>query len=249
MSFNSTIASPAADIGSASDRAYGLVRQAILDLTFLPGSALSEAGLVEQIGVSRTPVRQALQRLEHEGLVRVFPQRGTIVAPLDLQGFREALFTRISLEAAAASEAATRATSGECAELSAQVNEQFSAVTSGRDAEFFRLNDQFHSKIMAIAGVPSVWAVVQSAKVHLDRFRAAHLMLTDPYPLGPIVKEHAALVAAMKRRDAARAASLMQEHVRKVIPRAELLYERKPELFAWPPGLVSPTRLRSISTN
>jgi DNA-binding FadR family transcriptional regulator len=77
-----------ADTGSAADKAYDLTRRAILDLTFSPGSTLSEALLVAQIGASRTPIRQALQRLEHEGLVRVFPQRGTVVAPLDLQGFR-----------------------------------------------------------------------------------------------------------------------------------------------------------------
>jgi GntR family transcriptional regulator, rspAB operon transcriptional repressor len=238
-----------ADTGSASDRAYGLIRQAILDLTFLPGSALSESVLVDQIGVSRTPVRQALQRLEHEGLVRVFPQRGTVVAPLDLQGFREALFTRVSLEASAASAAAVRATSEDCADLREHVAQQFQAVSSGRDSEFFRLNDLFHSRIMLMAGVPNVWAVVKSVKVHLDRFRAAHLMLTDPYPLGPVVEEHAALVDAFARSMATDAATTMQDHIRKVIPRAELLHERRPELFAWPAGLVSPTRLRSIPTN
>ena len=235
-----------ADTGSASDRAYRLVRKAILDLTFPPGSTLSESGLVDQIGASRTPIRQALQQLEHEQLLRIFPQRGTIVAPLDMQGFREALFTRLSLEAATAAEAALRVTSQECLDLDGQVQRQRQAVAGGDDAEFFRLNDVFHRQIMNIAGVPNVWAVVESVKVHLDRFRVAHLMLTDSYPLRPVVDEHAGLVEALARHDAASAASLMRDHIQRVIQRAELLFQRRPDLFCWPSGVVGPTRLRSI---
>ena len=241
--------SPAADTGSASDKAYDLTRRAILDLTFPPGSTLSEALLVGQIGTSRTPIRQALQRLEHEGLVRVFPQRGTVVAPLDLQGFREALFTRIALEASAAAEAAAKAESTDVVQLVDQVDAQRRAVADGQDADFFRLNELFHRKIMAMAGVPNIWTVVQSVKVHLDRFRAAHLALTDQYPLKPVVEEHAAVVDAVRRRRATDAAALMQSHIRRVIPRAELLFERRPELFAWPSGLVGPVRLRAVTAD
>jgi GntR family transcriptional regulator, rspAB operon transcriptional repressor len=231
---------------SASDRAYELIRQAILDLTFLPGSALSESALVEQIGVSRTPIRQALQRLEHEQLLQIYPQRGTIVAPLDMAGFREALFTRVSLESAAAAEAARRISQAESAELRAQVRDQAQAVAIGDDDAFFRLNHVFHRRIMAIAGVPNVWSVVDSVKVHLDRFRAGHLTLTEAYPLKPVVREHVSLVAALARRDSASATALMREHIEKVVPRAELLSKRRPDLFAWPPGLVGPARLRSM---
>lgn len=106
------------DSRSAADRAYVLLRQAILDLTFLPGSFLSEAALVDQIGVSRTPIRQALQRLEQEQLIRIFPQRGSAVAPLNLQSFKEAFFIRLSLETSAACLAATMATTQDCKDLS-----------------------------------------------------------------------------------------------------------------------------------
>lgn len=233
---------------SAAESAYRLIRQAILDLTFLPGTSLSESALVDQIGVSRTPIRQALQRLEHEQLLRIFPQRGTVVAPLDMAGFREALFTRVALEATAAAEATVRITAEECAELQAGVEAQERAVLSGDDATFFRLNEVFHRRIMAIAGVPNVWSVVESAKVHLDRFRAGHLLLTDPYPLGPVVREHVVLVEALAGGDAESTARLMREHIEKVVPRAELLHDRRPDLFVWPPGLVAPRRLQSIST-
>ena len=234
------------DGGSAAERAYELIRRAILDLTFLPGSTLSEAALVEQIGVSRTPVRQALQRLEHEQLVRIFPQRGTIVAPLDLARFREALFIRVTLEAEAAEEASRRITAADGLELENQVKAQERAVADGDDDAFFRLNEVFHRRILAIAGLPNVWSAVDAVKVHLDRFRAGHLGLTDSYPLEPVVQEHAALIDALGRRDAAGVASEMRAHIEKILPRAELLHARRPELFAWPPGLVAPARLRSI---
>jgi DNA-binding GntR family transcriptional regulator len=234
------------DVGSTYDRAYRLIRNAIMDLTFLPGSTLSESVLVEQIGVSRTPVRQALQRLAHEQLVRIFPQRGSVVAPLDMVGFREALFTRVSLEAAAAAEAAKNVSAEGCADLRQAILAQKAAVSAGDHAAFFGLNEVFHRRIMEIAGVPSVWTVVESVKVHLDRFRVGHLTLTEPYPLEPVVAEHIDLVDALARNDAHAAAELMREHVRKVVPRAELLYQRRPSLFAWPQGLVSPVRLHSV---
>jgi DNA-binding GntR family transcriptional regulator len=234
------------DVGSAAERAYRLIRRAILDLTFAPGSALSEAALVDQIGVSRTPVRQALQRLEHDQLVKVFPQRGTIVAPLDMAGFREALFTRVSLEVSVAAQAAHSVTAAQCEELGHEVREQQKVVEAGDDEAFFRLNEIFHRRVMALAGVPNVWTVVESVKVHLDRFRAGHLALTEPYPLEPVVKEHEALVEAFARGDKATAAALMREHVEKIAPRAQLLFERRPEFFSWPPGVVGPVRLRSI---
>jgi DNA-binding GntR family transcriptional regulator len=234
------------DAGSAADRAYRLIRQAILDLTFLPGSTLSESALVEQIGVSRTPIRQALQRLEHEQLLRIFPQRGTVVAPLDMEGFREAIFTRVALETAAAGEAARRIAAAEAAELADETQAQARAVEGGDEAAFFDLNDLFHRRLFAIGGVPNVWSVVESVKVHLDRFRAGHLTLTDPYALAPVVQEHRDIVAALARHDAEAAATLMRTHIERVVPRAELLHRRRPDLFAWPPGHATPQRLRSI---
>lgn len=248
MPFNAKPIAQLDDAGSAADRAYKLVRKAILDLTFLPGSTLSESALVEQIGASRTPIRQALQRLAQEGLLRIFPQRGTVVAPLDMAGFGEALFTRVALESAVAAEAARKATAPQRKALKDQVLAQRRAVAAGDDAAFFRLNEIFHRQIMAIAGVPNVWSVVESVKVHLDRFRAGHLTLTDPYPLRPVVEEHAALVDALARGDADRAGALMGEHVSKVVPRAALLRERRPSLFEWPPGLVGPARLYAMPT-
>jgi len=246
MTFSALSLVRADDSGSAAERAYKLIRQAILDLTFLPGSALSETALVEQIGVSRTPIRQALQRLEHEQLVRIFPQRGTTVAPLDIAGFREALFTRVALEAAVAAEAARRITPQQCKELALEVQAQERAVTQGDDDAFFRLNEVFHRRLMAIAGVPNVWSAVDAVKVHLDRFRAGHLGLNERYPLEPVVEEHAALVETLSRGDGSAAAGQMRAHIEKVAPRAELLHAQRPELFSWPPGLIGPARLRSL---
>jgi DNA-binding GntR family transcriptional regulator len=225
-----------------ADLVYRRMRAAILDLTFLPGSALSESALVQRIGVSRTPIRQALQRLEQEQLVRIFPQRGTVVAPLDLQSFREAFFVRVSLETAAAREAAAHATHEDCTALRRETSLQRDAVVSGNHAEFFGLNEAFHRRLMALAGLGNVWSVVESAKVHLDRMRSAHLLLSGPYPLAPLVDEHDAIVDALDANDSNSADALMRNHLEKVLPRADLLRRRRPELFAWPSRGLRPDR-------
>jgi len=178
--------------------------------------------------------------------VRIFPQRGTTVAPLDIAGFREALFTRVALEVAVAAEAARRITPQQCEELGLEVQAQERAVAQGDDEAFFRLNEVFHRRLMAIAGVPNVWSAVDAVKVHLDRFRAGHLGLNDHYPLEPVVEEHAALIETLARGDGDAAAGQMRAHIDKVAPRAELLHAQRPELFTWPAGLIGPTRLRSL---
>lgn len=227
---------------SVSDEVYRAIRTAILDLTLEPGSTISENALASELGASRTPVREAIARLERERLLFVFPQRGTAVAPLDIDEFKTAYFVRASLESAAAAEAAHRRTKDGVARLKAHIADQVEALGRGDEGRFFELNDAFHIEIMAIAGVSKAWEVVQQAKVHLDRVRAAHLRLASDYPLAPIVAEHRQLVQAIAAGDAVRASAIMRAHIEKVLYRVDLLQRQRPELFRLPSELTPQIR-------
>ncbi|MBX3540762.1 MAG: GntR family transcriptional regulator [Chelatococcus sp.] len=230
---------------SVSEEVYRAIRGAILDLTLEPGSTISENALARELGASRTPVREAIQRLERERLLFVFPQRGTVVAPLDLDEFRAAYFVRSSLECAAAAEAARRASPADVARLHQHVETHMAALAVEDERTFFALNDAFHIEIMTIAGVPSVWSVVQNAKVHLDRVRIAHLTRASNYPLAPIVEEHRQLVAAIAAGAPDEAAAIMYAHIAKVLHRVDLLRDLRPELFEMPRDLTA--QVRAIS--
>ena len=209
------------------------MREAIVSLTMLPNERISENTLVRQIGVSRTPIREALQRLEREGLVVIRPQRGTYVAPLDMQAIRSAYFARVSLECAVAGEAARRRTPTDVAELEAEIISQRAITdpTYNIDSRFSDLNRRFHHKLVQIADLEGLHHLIDTAMVQLARVRVAHLAFADPYPLAPLVEEHVSIVAAIAAGDPQAAELAMRDNIQPVLPRLELLKRRRPDFF------------------
>ena len=240
----STHRAPALAVG---EQVYRLIHSAIVDLTLMPAQRISELTLVKEMGVSRTPIREAIQRLEREGLVMVFPQRGTFVAPLDRQAIRAAYFTRLALERTVAGEAALRRSGDDLDRLRQALVEQRAVAEAevfytvdARQSRFFSLNEDFHRVLMEIADLAGVQTVVDNAKVHLERVRVAHLAYADPYPIAPLVEEHAAVVAALEAGDPAAADVAMRAHIDRVLPRLDLLMKKRPDFFELPRELGMP---------
>ncbi len=232
---------------AVGEQVYRLIHSAIVDLTLAPAQRISEHMLVKEMNVSRTPIREAIQRLERDGLVLVFPQRGTFVAPLDRQAIRSAYVTRIALERAVAAEAASRRSTEDIARLRQAIADQREVAKSevyypvdARSGRFFALNEGFHRDLMEIADLAGLGPVVGSAKVHLERVRVAHLAYEDPYPIGPLVEEHTAIVEAVASGDPAAADEAMREHIARVLPRLDLLMTHRPDLFELPRELGNP---------
>lgn len=234
--------------GPVADQVYRLIRAGIVGLRLLPGSRISENTLVEQIGVSRTPIREALSRLEGDRLVHVFAQRGSFVAPFDMQVIRSAFTIRSAVEAAVAAEAAVRRSAADVIRLRAMLAAQQDLTDAPASADsatdrFFELNRAFHRELMKIADLAGVESVVDIAKIQLDRVRVAHLTFSDPYPLPPLVAEHAAIVGSIEAGDRAGAEAAMREHIAKVLPRLDLLRQQRPEFFTLPRDLARPLTL------
>ena len=95
---------------SAARRVYGLLRQRIVEMSMLPGTRIVEKELAEELGTSRTPVHEAVQRLAEEGLIEVLPRVGTFVARIPLDSLEEAMLVRCALETAIIEKATERAT-------------------------------------------------------------------------------------------------------------------------------------------
>ena len=172
----------------------------ILSLKLAPGTALSRSELQKQFGLSSTPIRDALMRLEEAGLVEVFPQSRTIVSLIDVPLARQAQFLRRSIEQEAVRVLAQAPDAALVDRLRAVIDEQ---STRAKAEDLERFNDAdlaFHKLLYDAAGVPDLWALVRSRSGHIDRIRRLHL------PIGgkaaQIVRDHSAIVNAIAKGEA-----------------------------------------------
>ena len=209
----------------AAEQVYRVLRNEIITCRILPDEAISENRLCGMFGVSRSPVRVAVTRLAEDGLIEIFPQRGTYVAPIKLKQVREAQFARSALEVALAEEAARRWSDADSLEARQNLERQRHHAGASDGWGFFLDNEAFHQAIARAARLEGVWATVQSVKTIWDRI--GHLANRVPAHTLDIIAEHEDIVAALDRRNPASAAAAMKTHLKSVdnaIARLQPLY-------------------------
>lgn len=210
---------------AARERIYLTLREAITTAELAPGRRLSENELAGQLGVSRTPIREALALLREERLVTIVPQLGTFVTRISPAAIADAAFVREALECAAVRVAAERIESAALAELQANLAAQASA-----DADrFHALDDDFHRRLCGASGHPVAWELAQRANGQLDRLR--RLSLPEPGYRLAMVEEHHAVLAAVAELDPGRAERTLRHHLRMVPSLLGALRERYPDYF------------------
>jgi DNA-binding GntR family transcriptional regulator len=214
---------------SARDQVYLSLRESIVSAELQPGRRLSENELADRLGVSRTPVREALVRLRDERLVAIVPQLGTFVTLISNDGVADAAFVREALECAAIRLATASAREEDLAELQANLVAQDRAHEAGDADAFDRLDDALHHSICEASGHEIAWTLSRRANGHLDRVR--RLSLPDPAYLGEMVDEHREVVAAIAARDADRAEQLLRHHLRMVLSSLPHIQAEHPEYF------------------
>lgn len=211
-------------------QAHQLLRRAIISARLPPGLTLSENELAARLGVSRTPVREALGRLAEEGLVDVFPQYGTFVAPIRLAEVLEARFIREALECAVIREAAASPGSDLLRRLRRLIEAQREAAAVHDLDAFLDRDEDFHRAFSEATGHLRVWKVIQGEKYQMDRIRFLSLPRIQSLP--ELIEQHEAMVDAVEAGDAAAAEAVMRRHLRAIFKAIEELSESQPELFA-----------------
>lgn len=195
---------------SVTEQVHGALREAIVYVRLAPGSPISENSICRQFSVSRTPVRAALQRLAEEGLVEVFPQRGSFVAPIKLSELQDSHFVRRSLEVALLREVAAKWTTGMSRDMRHMISKQ-QRVVAARDADaFFSADEEFHHLLASFAEREGVWQAIMAAKVQLTRFVRAW---ATPDRLADVIREHTSIVDALDRHDAVAAEQALVTHL------------------------------------
>lgn len=187
---------------------YERIKQAILDGTFEPGAALVESSVAEWCGVSRTPVREALTRLEQDGLI-ARTDRGVIVRERTPEEILDIYEVRIALETVAARIAAERATALDKVRLERLCARAEEADPSDGDALAER-NREFHRGIVRASHNESLIDVLDRLDMHLLRYPATTLQYPGRWEKALV--EHRNLVEAIANRDADRAADLASHH-------------------------------------
>ena len=209
---------------------HAVLRRDIITGRLAPRAVLSEQDFAARFGVSRTPVREAMIKLAEEGLVEIFPQYGSFVAPIELGDVFDSQFVRESLECAAVAKAAERIDDIHAAHLKAVIERQRGLQRPQDRERFFQADEDMHRLLLKMSGHESAWHFVESAKAQMDRVR--FLAIKIPRKQANILAEHQAVADAVLARDPARAVDAMRAHLRGIFRTIELLRGDKTDYFA-----------------
>jgi DNA-binding GntR family transcriptional regulator len=216
--------------GSLGLRVYLVLKQAILSLAFAPGEMLRKPDICAALGVSRSPVSDALARLAAEGLVEILPQAGTFVARFSMAEIREGAFLREAIETAAAERVAATITPAQVADLRQTLDRQAAAIAAQDAAAFYALDGEMHRLILSFTGYRRLAQVAETAWLHVNRAR--QLVLPIPGRIAATLDEHQAIVDALAARDPVAARAAVQFHLRQLLTFIEPLERDRPDLFS-----------------
>lgn len=198
----------------AAEQIYGHLREEIITCRLAPNEGISENRICGMFGVSRSPVRIALTRLAEDGLIDIFPQRGSFVAPIRMKQVEESQFARTALEVALVEVAAEKWTKAHASEAHANLAAQKHHARVADAWGFYIDNERFHQLIARAAGLEGVWKTVQGVKMLWDR--VGHLANRVPGHRDDIIAEHEAIVTALDANDHKAAVKAMKLHLRSV---------------------------------
>ncbi|NVM88636.1 GntR family transcriptional regulator [Variovorax sp. SG517] len=187
------------------------LREAILALELVPGTVLQRQELADRFGVSQTPVREALLRLNEEGLVDVFPQHATLVSRIDIAAAREAHFLRRSIELELVHQLALDETPGLVEQLKGVIAQQAALANSQRYGDFVNADRAFHRLMYEAGGVLGLWDLVGRVSGHVDRLRRLHLPTAGKTEA--ILRDHRAIVRAIEAKDPDAAQAALRKHL------------------------------------
>ena len=215
---------------SLAEQVHVRLRSDIVHARLRPGVLLSENQQAMRLGVSRTPVRESIQRLVREGWVHVLPQRGTRVSLLSMDRIREALFVREAVETHAIRRLIEIAP-GDAAwvQLDRCIEVQHEALHDGKLEAIMQADAQFHRSMLDLCGMGAVWPVVAQARDMHQRIRA--IAVPELQSGQQALADHRAIVQALRKYDGEAAIAEMARHLRHNEVLVQKIADLHPEYF------------------
>jgi DNA-binding GntR family transcriptional regulator len=214
---------------SLNDVTYDAIKKDIMNMTLEPGMNVSVQKLSERYGVSRTPVREAIVRLQQSGLVEVYPQRKTVVSKIDLDRVSEELFIRTSLESAVVDKFIRR-----CSELVGDtmqelINKQKKHMDKESFTEFYAKDNRFHQLIFETAGQVLAWKTIEDVVSHYSRIRILHGKING---VESIIHVHEKMLAATRKRDPEAMRKAVMEYFDNLLEQIKSMSKQYPHFFS-----------------
>ena len=214
---------------TTSNQVYEELKSQILNLQLAPGTSISEKEMSEKFNVSRTPVRESFLRLSREGLLNVFPQRGTFVSLIDLNLVEEARFMREHLERAVIRLACATFPQDKLITLEMNLSLQKVCIEQQDYRKMFELDEDYHKTIFIGCQKYNTWLVIQQMNVHFNRSRM--LRLATDFNWYTIYLQHKEIFEGIKEKNPDKAEQLMQEHLMQAVLDKEYLKRSYPNYF------------------
>ena len=193
------------------DVVFNTLREAILKGELKPGERLMEMHLATKLGVSRTPIREAIRMLEQEGLAVTIPRKGAQVAKMTEKDLQDVLEVRDALDELAVTCACERMTKEQFVELK-EAMQKFEAATKTDDVRLIVETDEaFHDVIYAAAANPKLENIINSAREQMYRYRYEYVKDTTVYK--QLIAEHKAIIDGFDRRDVEYVKDIMHTHL------------------------------------
>lgn len=195
---------------SAREYALRQIRENIISLKLKPGSGISENELAKELGISRTPVREALQELQKMSLIEVYPQKGSVIALIDFDVVEEMVFLRKVLEKAVVEELCNSITEMDLRELDMNIQLQEFYLDQRNPEKIYELDNVFHRSLFAKCNKERIYNLMEETQGHFDRIRALSVYSVKDIK---IVADHKAIVNAIRQNNKVQAGEYIIKHL------------------------------------
>lgn len=196
---------------SYKDKVYKTLKEAIINRSFKPGDPLMERSVAEQLGVSRTPVREALKHLEHEGWVETVPWKGVFVRTLSMDDVKDIIQLRLATESFVIELVTEIITDEEIRELEENLYQLQETRLQGNHYEMIEIDKEFHFYLARLSGNGRIMQLLENLSEQIHRLGIQ--ALTDDERPSHSYREHEEILTALKERDSKKAKASMQEHL------------------------------------
>ena len=200
------------DTAGLRRRVFAIIEEAVLNGKYAPGEGLTESRLAGELGVSRTPIREALTQLEHEGLVQLVPNKGAVVTGISQKDIQDIFAIRMMIEGLAARWAAENIKEEELRELQEAIDLEEFYTSRGDIGRLMSLDSNFHQLLYRASKSRPLQHMLHSFHHSIQHARSQSI--AAPGRAQQALKEHKAILQAIRERDGERAERITAEHIR-----------------------------------